>query len=272
MRRRTRRLAHPLNSRCELMKISENSAEELPVPAEQGARRWPIPPHPVAPWWHTALLIATIIGVSALSSIHVHSFAAHHLAHYGFTLAWEWVMAAFAWWGISLQHMSVRQLVGEWRAGLKSWLADFGAALIFWLMAAIALAALSTILYFLHLRRVDKAVIELAPSTGAEFALWVALSITAGIVEEFLFRGYLLQQFSSIKHAVWIGVLASSLLFGAAHGYEGIGAMIAISAYGAMFCGLALQQRSLRAGMMAHAWHDFITGAALAIAKHLHAF
>jgi uncharacterized protein len=48
--------------------------------------------------------------------------------------------------------------------------------------------------------------------------------------------------------------------------------MILIAAYGAMFCLLALQRRSLRAGMMAHAWHDFITGAALVLAKHLHAF
>ena len=254
------------------MKISENSAEELPVPAEQGAHGWPIPPQPVAPWWHTALLLAIIVGVSVLSSTHAHSLGAHHLRHYALTLAWEWTLAAFAWWGIRLKGISLRQLVGEWRPGIKSWLADFGAALIFWLMAAFVLAALSALLYLVHLRRVDKALLELAPKSAAEFGLWVALCITAGIVEEFLFRGYLLQQFASIGGKLWIGVCASSLLFGAAHGYEGIGAMIAIAAYGAMFCAFATQQRSLRAGMMAHAWHDFLTGAALALAKHLHAF
>ena len=253
------------------MKISDNSAEELPVPAEQGVRRWPVPSQPVAPWWHTALLIAIIVSVSALSTAQARSLGTHHLGRYGFTLMWEWVLAAFAWWGIRLRRQSIHQLVGEWRAGARAWLADFGTALIFWLMAAIALAALSALLYLLHLRRVEKAVLELAPRTAAEFALWVALSITAGIVEEFIFRGYLLQQFSSIKGKLWIGVLASSLIFGAAHGYEGIGAMIAIAAYGAMFCALTVQQRSLRAAMMAHAWHDFLTGAALAIAKHLHA-
>jgi uncharacterized protein len=222
------------------MKISENSAEELPVPAEQGARGWPIPPQPVAPWWHTALLVAIIVGVSALSSVHARSLGAHHVSHYALTLAWEWVLAAFAWWGLRLQGVSLRQLVGEWRPAIKAWLADFGAALIFWLMAAIALAALSTLLYLLHLRRVDKAVLELAPKNAVEFALWVALCITAGIVEEFIFRGYLLQQFASIKGKLWMGVFASSLLFGAAHGYEGVGTMIAIAAYGAMFCALAV--------------------------------
>ncbi|MBV8630170.1 MAG: CPBP family intramembrane metalloprotease [Silvibacterium sp.] len=254
------------------MKISDNPAEELPVPAQQGAPRWPVPSQPVAPWWHTAVLIAVTIGVSVLSSVHATAFGAHHLGHYTITLAWEWALAVFAWWGIKLQRVQLRQLLGEWRSGAGAWLADFATALIFWLMAAILLAALSVLLYFLHLRRLEKAVLDLAPKNAAEFALWVALCITAGIVEEFLFRGYFLQQFASIKRRLWIGVFASSLLFGAAHGYEGVGAMIAITAYGGMFCALATQQRSLRAGMMAHAWHDLITGAALALAKYLHTF
>ncbi len=254
------------------MKISEKSVEELPVPAEQGVHRWPVPSQPVAPWWHTALLIAIIASASALSTARARSIGTHHLGRYGFTLVWEWALLAFAWWGIRLRRVPVNQILGEWRAGAKAWLADFGAAVVFWLMAAIALAALSTLLYLLHLRRIDKAVLDLAPKNAAEFALWAALSITAGIVEESVFRGYLLQQFASIRGKFWIGVVASSLLFGAAHGYEGTGAMIAIAAYGAMFCAFVRQQRSLRAGMMAHAWHDFITGAALALAKHLHQF
>ena len=121
----------------------------------------------------------------------------------------------------------------------------------------------------LHLLRAQKAVFAIAPQTGWEIVMWVALSTTAGLVEEFVFRGYLLQQFSSIGSRLWLGVLVSSLLFGAAHGYEGVGAMIAIVAFGAMFCALAIQRKSLRAGMIAHAWHDSLTGILLAIAKHL---
>ncbi len=106
--------------------------------------------------------------------------------------------------------------------------------------------------------------------------MWLALCATAGIVEEFVFRGYMLQQFASLRGnsgmrgKLWIGIVASSLLFGAAHGYEGIGGMIVITAYGAMFCLLAVHRRSLRAGMITHAWHDSIAGIVLAIAKHAH--
>ena len=142
----------------------------------------------------------------------------------------------------------------------------------------VILAAIGIVLRFAHLLNASKTVAALAPQTIPQALLWIALCCTAGIVEEFVFRGYLLQQFASLGSALgtrgslWIGVVASSLLFGAAHGYEGVGAMIAITAYGAMFCGLAIYRRSLRAGMMAHAWHDSFTGIALAIARHAHLF
>jgi len=255
------------------MKISEKSVEELSVPAEQGAHGWPVPLQPVAPWWHTAIVVTVILGVSTLSGVQAKagSFGHGHAKQYAFTIAWEIALAALAWWGIRMRRVPVRQLLGERRAGLSAWVKDFGVALIFWLMAVVVLAAISTLLRLLHLVHVQKAVLAITPQTAWEIVLWVALSITAGIVEEFVFRGYLLQQFSSIRGKLWIGVLISSLLFGGAHGYEGIGSMIAIVAYGAMFCALAIHRKSLRAGMMAHAWHDSITGILLVLAKHLRA-
>ncbi len=269
-------MQQPLHSRCELMKISENSAEELPVPAEQGASGWPVPPQPVAPWWHTAIVIAVILGVSVVSSTQAKAsaLAQHHMQHYAFTMVWEIALGVLTWWGIRMRRVPIRQLLGERRAGVKAWFTDFGVALIFWLMASVVLAAISSVLRVLHQLHGQKAVYAIAPQTVWEVLVWVALSATAGIVEEFVFRGYLLQQVASIsgkstgRGSLWLGVLMSSLLFGAAHGYEGVGAMIAIVAFGAMFCLLAIQRKSLRAGMMAHAWYDSLTGIALAIAKH----
>jgi hypothetical protein len=69
---------------------------------------------------------------------------------------------------------------------------------------------------------------------------------------------------------VWLGVLCSSLLFGVSHGYEGAAGMIAITAYGAMFCALAIVRDSLRPGMIAHAWHDIFSGVMLALIRHFH--
>jgi membrane protease YdiL (CAAX protease family) len=249
------------------MKVSENLAE---TPSELAA--WPSRTRPIAPWWHTAVLVIVILGVSTLSTFQSRTagFGGSHFLRYGVTIAWEWVLALLAWWGLRMGHTPVREILGTRRAGLKEWARDLGAALIFWIMAVIVLAGITTLLRFFHLVHVQKAVIALAPQTIPQLLLWIALCCTAGLVEEFVFRGYLLQQFASIRGKLWIGIILSSLLFGAAHGYEGIGAMIAITIYGIMFCLLAIHRQSLRAGMIAHAWHDSITGVFIAIARHSH--
>jgi hypothetical protein len=69
---------------------------------------------------------------------------------------------------------------------------------------------------------------------------------------------------------VALGVAGSSLVFGLSHAYEGAAGMIAITVYGALFCGVAILRRSLRPGMIAHAWHDIFSGVMLALAHHLH--
>ena len=260
------------------MKISESNNGTLSAASPVEALPWPARLEPVAPWWHTAIVIGVILGISAFTSTKTKTvgLSGDHARHYILTITGEWMLAAFAWWGIKLRGVPVRQLLGERRAGAKAWLRDFGVALLFWFMATLVLAAIAAVLRLLHLIQAQQAVIALVPRNALEAALWIALSITAGIAEEFVFRGYLLQQLSSAggklshRSRLWIGVLLSSLVFGAAHGYQGVGAMIAITVYGAMFSVLTIQRRSLRAGMMAHAWHDSLTGISLAIAKHLH--
>jgi len=250
------------------MKVSEN-----PTPAPFAtALDWPARTHPIAPWWHTALLIALLVGVSVLSSLQSKAvgFGGSHIKRYAVTLAWEWVLALLVWWGLHLRRTPLREVLGRRRSGAREWALDFGVALLFWIVAMVLLGAIATLLRLFHLAPPQKAIIALAPQNLAEVLVWIALCCTAGFVEEFAFRGYLLQQFASIRGDIWIGVVASSLLFGCSHGYEGIGGMIAITAYGAMFCLLATRRRSLRAGMIAHAWHDSFTGILLAILKHAH--
>lgn len=253
------------------MKVSEN-----PTEAPSDLAGWPARTDPVAPWWHTGVLVAIIVGVSALSAIHTKAvgLGGSHIKRYALTIAWEWALALFTWWGLHMRRTPLRQILGLRRPGFREWARDFGIALIFWIIAIVILAGIGLVLRLAHLVNAQKAVAALAPQTIPQALLWIILCCTAGVVEEFVFRGYLLQQFASlgsargVRSSLWIGVIASSLLFGAAHGYEGIGAMIAITAYGAMFCGLAIYRRSLRAGMMAHAWHDSITGILLAVARH----
>jgi hypothetical protein len=64
-------------------------------------------------------------------------------------------------------------------------------------------------------------------------------------------------------------MLASAAVFGLSHAYEGHQRMLLIFVYGAMFGTLAILRKSLRPGMMAHAWHDSFEGVLLVIADKL---
>lgn len=249
------------------MKVSENTSE---TPSSLAA--WPNRTTPVAPWWHTAILVAILLSISALSTLQSRSagFGDGHIKRYLITIAWECFLGLIAWWGFRMRRTPLREILGLRRCGFKEFARDFGAALIFWIIAMVVLAAIASLLRLFHLVHAQRAVIALAPQTTLQIITWIALCITAGIVEEFVFRGYLLQQFSSLGGKLWIGVFISSLFFGAAHGYEGVGGMISIVAYGILFCLLAIYRRSLRAGMIAHAWHDIITGILIAVARHNH--
>ncbi len=46
--------------------------------------------------------------------------------------------------------------------------------------------------------------------------------------------------------------------------------MLMITVYGALFSVLAIKRGSLRAGMIAHAWHDSFTGLLLWALKRAH--
>jgi uncharacterized protein len=235
----------------------------------------------LAPWWHTALIVLLIIGLSVAGVRQLRSFGnqpLHLVANYTLTIAYEWVLAALAIWGIHMRKVPLRQLLGELRPGVRGWLVDIGLALGYWVGALIVLALLGETLVKIPGSHIDPQKIgdvtqKLAPVTGVEMLLFLVLSISAGFCEELVFRGYLQQQFARLGRSIWAGVVLSALVFGCAHGYEGVAGMLLIAAYGAMFGVLALLRRGLRTGMIAHAWHDSISGLALVLLRHygLHA-
>ena len=75
----------------------------------------------VAPWWHCGLVVLLIAATSTLGSLHPakSSMAAHHLANYGVTLAWEWALAGIAYWGIRLRKTPLRRFARRAAARLE---------------------------------------------------------------------------------------------------------------------------------------------------------
>lgn len=228
----------------------------------------------VAPWWHTAVLVALLLGMSVMGGLVTkkQQLVGHQMQTYIFAIVSEWVILGFVWWGLWIRRVPLKTLLGERHKGWAGFGRDVAYAAVFWIIAILVLDGAALLLKLIHLGKAGPPakVLALAPTTPLEFFLWFLVCVTAGICEELLFRGYLLRQFSSLGGKVWLGVVLSSLVFGAAHGYEGIAIMIVIFLYGVLFCLLMLKSKSLRPGMMAHGWHDFITGVALAAMHHLH--
>ena len=226
--------------------------------------------HLLAPLWHTAVVIFVLLGASLGGARSTHPLAAHsRLPQYLWTMSWEWLLSGFVVFGVR-RRMSLRELIGGRWNSVEAVLRDVLFAAGFWVVAVAVLAIGAKLLHLDNAGGLDNMRRQLGflvPQTSLELVTWCALSTTAGICEEVIFRGYLQRQFAAITHSVLVGVLLSAVVFGGAHGYEGGPRMLLIGVYGLMFGLLAWWRKSLRPGMIAHAWHDAFTGVVLRLLK-----
>jgi len=210
-----------------------------------------------------------LLGASLGGSRGVHPLGVHKIPQYLWTMSWEWLLAAFVYFGVR-KRMKLRELIGGRWANAEDVLIDLVVAAAFWLLAIAVLGAGAKLMHLDEAGRFDSMRRQLGfliPGTTLELLIWFVVSATAGICEEIIFRGYLQRQFAGITRSMLAGVLISAAIFGAAHGYEGGPRMILIGIYGLMFGLLAWWRKSLRPGMIAHAWHDAISGAVLHLLK-----
>jgi len=225
-------------------------------------------PQRIAPLWHTAVLVIAILLLSAAGSNRQHlvTTSRARVLQYLLTLTWEWLLFAFCVWGARKSGTGLRELVGgRWRE-IEDALIDVLTVAGFWIAAMVVLALAARLLHLAGGNQLDdvrRQIGFLVPRGTRELALWFLLSVTAGICEEVVFRGYLQRQFAALSKNVWAGIVLSGLIFGSAHGYEGAGRMVLVGIYGMLFGLLAHFRRSLRPGMIAHAFHDGIMGLAL---------
>jgi membrane protease YdiL (CAAX protease family) len=100
---------------------------------------------------------------------------------------------------------------------------------------------------------------RLAPHTRAELGWWLALSLSAGFCEEFIFRGYLIWAFQPI---IGLGGAAalSVVVFAAAHAYQGAKSALATGVVASVFTAVVLIFGSLWPAIALHALTDIGQG------------
>jgi membrane protease YdiL (CAAX protease family) len=159
---------------------------------------------------------------------------------------------------------SVLIVFGEHWRSVRQVLRDIGIAVGFWIVAAMLLWIFGWLLRTAALRRN----VSMLPQRGIELTFWIALSVTAGICAETIFRGYLQRQFMALTKSAPGGILLSAATFGAAHAYQGFRMVIPIGLYGATFGILTYWRGSVRPGMIAHAWNDSLKGVLAVLGAH----
>ena len=106
-----------------------------------------------------------------------------------------------------------------------------------------------------------QSLLHLLPVSDRERRWWVLVSITAGVCEELLFRGFLHQFLQGQLHGNWTlnltsAWLLSALAFGLSHFYQGVAGIARTALTGAMFGLLAIVSGNLLLPIVLHVLVD----------------
>ena len=182
-----------------------------------------------------------------------HSQAIHiYLA----AILMDWALLYYCWVGVHRRGGNLKTLSGGRWTSWKSLATDVGIAVPFWVLWEGAAYGVHWLLGPSSARSVD----SLLPHSLLEILIWIATSMTAGICEEMVFRGYVQRQFHALTGSVVMAVLGQWLVFGLVHSYQGWKNVIVICVLGVLFGILAAWRRNLRTNMMVHAWADIWSG------------
>jgi uncharacterized protein len=102
------------------------------------------------------------------------------------------------------------------------------------------------------------ATLALLPRTAGERRLFTVVGVTAGICEEWLYRGFFLAVVSAVAGGLSTGVLVvvAAVAFGLAHAYQGAVGIVTTGLLGGVMAALYLQTGSLLLPVLLHAAID----------------
>ncbi len=188
---------------------------------------------------------------------------ADRLSLYGSTIFFQWLIVAVVAWRCTARTVSPEELgiavTDPWQIAWTS----------------IALTGLLCINQVMGLRRITKvpegkrgplfAITEkIMPRTPRETFVFAALACTAGISEEFLYRGFVFMAF--VRMTVNFGppnaiaAILSSAWFSMAHLYQGRRGIITTFVVGMIFAMMRIWTGSLLPSIAAHAGIDLVVG------------
>lgn len=97
------------------------------------------------------------------------------------------------------------------------------------------------------------------PQTDRELRSFYQISVTAGIVEEIIFRGFVLWYLSQFM-GIWPAIIVSSIAFGLGHSYQGLGGILRTGLVGFAFGVLFVVSGSIWLPILGHILLDVLQG------------
>ncbi len=191
------------------------------------------------------------------------------------TMGVQWTLAAIvvsAWWTLG-RPWETAGLGTEfgWLAGALLLVMAIGLAVLTKLQMSALQTAEDGKLVVTELQRIA----PFLPQHRRELGPFAALSATAGICEELLFRGFLVWYVAmwlaegsevTFRALAW-GVVVTSMAFSAGHAYQGMSGVIKTFVAGLVFGGVYLATGSIWLSMLLHALLD-LNGGFVAVRSH----
>jgi membrane protease YdiL (CAAX protease family) len=181
----------------------------------------------------------------------------NQLYHQALLLQWTITLATVALWLAARRPWEALGLVFQ----VNAWSLALPAVVA--LVVAYVVASLPRALRdhdsLLKVRRRLSGIERMLPRTDAEMKTFTRLSVTAGICEEFLYRGYLFWYLAHWLPQPYV-LLVASLVFGIGHSYQGMRGMVTTGIAGLVLGTLYLLTGSLYLSMAIHTLTDLYSG------------
>lgn len=183
------------------------------------------------------------------------------LTLYAATIAFQWLMLGVVAWRALARGLIPAEL------GLTGPLS----ARV--LVAGLLGAAIIGGLQWLNLRRMGKMkgaapdrmrkiASRILPQSLVELLPYLALAVTAGVCEEFLYRGFAMAALARTGLPLWLVILVTSVLFGLAHAYQGRAGVLGTAVLGVLLAIARIAYSSLAPVMIWHTAVDIVAGIA----------
>jgi membrane protease YdiL (CAAX protease family) len=207
--------------------------------------------------WRGAMRIKRLLARPALTT-------SERLSLYASTIAFQWLIVAIVAWRAFSRHLTSEELgltvSAPWRTALI-------AVILTALLCANQWASLRRIVRLPEDQRgfMFRFTKKIMPHSSPEALVFTALACTAGVSEEFLYRGFIFAAFvrafaKSAFPALIAAVLVSSALFAIGHLYQGWRGIITTFVVGVLFSGVRIWSGNLVPPVAAHIAVDLVAG------------